>query len=335
MSEASTYDAVAVISFGGPEGMEDVPPFLENVLRGKNVPEARKLEVAQHYARFGGVSPLNAQNRALIAALRAELDRSGIRLPIFWGNRNWKPSIAEALREMQAAGVRRALAFFTTGFSSYSSCRQYRENIVAARAEIGPGAPAVDRLRMSYNHPGFIEASAGRVAEAAAELGAADPFVLFTAHSLPSAMAALCAYESQLQETVRLVTARTGHARRRLVFQSRSGPPAQPWLGPDVLEALRALHGQGERAVVIAPVGFLSDHIEVLYDLDTEAKALCDGLGLRMARAKTVGTHPAFVAAIRELIEERLEPGRPRRFLGDRGPWHDVCPIDCCLSGRP
>jgi ferrochelatase len=330
------YDALLLVSFGGPEGMDDVMPFLENVLRGKNVPAERMRAVAHHYELFEGVSPINEQNRRLIAALKDELAANGPRLPIYWGNRNWHPLLADTLREMAADGIKRALAFFTSAYSSYSGCRQYREDIERARAEVGPAAPQVEKLRAFYNHPGFIEANIDNVRAALAQIpeqrrAAAE--IAFTAHSIPLSMAVGCAYQSQLLETCHLIAAELEHERWRLVFQSRSGPPGQPWLEPDICDYLSELKEAGAQDVVIAPVGFISDHMEVLYDLDTEARALCERLGLKMARAATVGAHPVFVRMIRELILERVEPATPRRFLGERGTVADACPADCCLMG--
>jgi ferrochelatase len=330
------YDAILVVSFGGPEGPGDVLPFLENVARGRGVPRARLEEVARHYERFGGVSPLNEQNRALVAGLRGELAGHAIELPVYLGNRNWHPFLADTLREMTAHGVRRALAFFTSAYASYSSCRQYRENVYEAQVAAGPDAPEVLRLRLLYNHPGFVEANADRVREALGELpaserGAAE--VVFTAHSIPEAMARHCVYEAQLRETARLVAEAVGVERWSLAYQSRSGPPEVPWLGPDVNDRLEELAATGARAVVVAPAGFLSDHLEVLYDLDVAAVETARTLGLAMVRAATVGTHPGFVAAIRELVEERLDPSVPRRAAGRDGPSWDVCPDTCCLAG--
>jgi len=336
---AENYDAVLVLSFGGPEGPADVMPFLENVLRGKNVPRERMLEVADHYQHFGGVSPINGQNRALIAALRNELDAHGIYLPVYWGNRNWHPLLPDTLREMSAAGVKRAITYITSAYSSYSGCRQYREDIAKAQEVVGPSAPQLDKLRVFYNHPLFIEACADRVQAALTQLPAteqADALIVFTAHSIPNAMASGCDYVAQLNETCRLVAERLGRANWKLVYQSRSGPPTQPWLEPDICDFLGQVAAEkSARSVVISPIGFLSDHIEVLYDLDTEARNKCDEVGLPMVRAETVGQHPAFVAMIRELIEERLDPAKPRRALGQFGPRVDVCAADCCPSGRP
>ncbi|HKD35695.1 MAG TPA: ferrochelatase [Pirellulales bacterium] len=329
---APDYDAILIVSFGGPEGMDDVMPFLENVLRGKNVPRERMLAVAEHYRRFGGVSPLNAQNRALIAALREELKAHGPRLPIYWGNRNWHPLLPETLRQMAADDVRRGLALFTTAYSSYSSCRQYRENIEAARSEVGPSAPPIDKLRAYFNHPGFIEAVIDRTCEAIERIPAgrrSGISLAFTAHSIPLAMAAGCRYEAQLREASRLVAEAVGCPQWQLVFQSRSGPPNQPWLGPDICDWLRTVERRGGD-VVIVPIGFVSDHVEVIYDLDIQARAICDELGINMVRAATVGTHPRFITMIRELIVERIEGRADRPALGSLGPGHDVCPADCC-----
>jgi ferrochelatase len=322
------YDAILLVSFGGPERREDVLPFLENVTRGRNIPPERLLEVAEHYYHFGGKSPINDQCRELIAALRNELD-----LPIYWGNRNWDPYLADVLRQMRSDGIKRALGLVTSAYSSYSGCRQYRENIAAAQAEVGEGAPTVDKVRVFYNHPGFIEASAIRVRDALAQWPvserAAVHFVA-TAHSIPSSMAQTSDYERQLKETTRLVADAAGSAQWDLVYQSRSGPATQPWLEPDILNHLKNLHASGVRNVVVAPLGFLSDHLEVLYDLDAEAQALAGELGIRMVRAATVGTHPAFVGMLRQLIEERLSPDSNKLAIGQYGPNHDVCPTNCC-----
>jgi ferrochelatase len=335
----SFFDAILVVSFGGPEGPDDVLPFLENVTRGRGVPRERLQEVARHYDRFGGVSPINAQNRELIAALRQDLDAHGIGLPIYFGNRNWHPLLPDTLREMRDAGVRRALAFFTSGFSCYSGCRQYRENVWVAQQEVGPDAPEVLKTRMFFNHPGWIEANADRLRSALAGLpsGGAGAHVAFTAHSIPLAMAEASRYEAQLREAAALVAAEVGVADWELVYQSRSGPPHVLWLEPDILDHLAAVHERGVDAVAVHPIGFVSDHLEVLYDLDVEAKETAAGLGLAFARAGTAGTHPAFVAAIRELIQERLDPTVERHALGTLGPSWDVCPPACCLpgTGRP
>jgi ferrochelatase len=342
----TSYDALLVVSFGGPEGPDDVLPFLDNVLRGRNVPRERMLEAAEHYQHFGGVSPLNEQNRQLIAALEKELAVHGPRLPIYWGNRNWHPLLADTLRQMAADGVKRALAFVTSAFSSYSGCRQYREDIASARAEVGPAAPQVDKLRVFFNHPGFIEPMIERTRDALARISAERrdaTLLVFTAHSIPKAMADGCSYVVQLHSACELVASgiSTPHLSWdragvsvpwHLVYQSRSGPPQQPWLEPDIGEFITAKHGAGRlRDVVIVPIGFISDHMEVLYDLDTEVKQLCNSLGIQMVRAATVGTHPRFVRMIRELIDERTSGTRHRSSLGALGPKEDVCPDDCCV----
>ena len=335
----ANYDSLLVISFGGPEGPDDVMPFLENVLRGRNVPRERMLEVAEHYQHFGGVSPLNAQNRALIAALEAELSQHGLRLPIFFGNRNWHPFLTDTLREMAGRGHQRSLAFFTSPYSSYSSCRQYRENITAARDEVGPAAPQIDKLRVYFNHPKFVSAVTDCTAAAldrVPKARRAQAKLLFSAHSIPVAMARNCRYELQLRETSRLVAEKLAHPDWQLVFQSRSGPPSQPWLEPDVCDVIRQVAGEGPtRDIVVSPIGFISDHIEVLYDLDSEAKEVARQVGLHLVRAASVGTHPEFIGMIRELVIERIEQWRERPAVGAYGPSHDVCPVDCCLPPGP
>jgi len=335
-------DAILLVSFGGPNRPEEVMPFLENVLRGRNVPRERMLEVAEHYHHFGGRSPINDQNRALMAALRKVLAEQGPDLPVYWGNRNWHPLLADTLRQMTADGVRRAFALVTSAYSSYSGCRQYLEDIARARQTVGPGAPEILKLRAFYNHPGFIEPMAERVRAAFDTIPSerrASAALAFTAHSIPVSMAATSRYVQQVEEACRLVADRAGSRPYRLVYQSRSGAPGQPWLGPDVLEYLRDLAAAGApRDVILAPVGFISAHMEVVYDLDTEARQLCDQLGLHMVRAETVGDDPRFAAMIRELVLERLGDA-PRRALGELGPSHDVCAEDCCpapvMARRP
>ena len=335
---AADYDAVLIVSFGGPEKPEDVIPFLENVLRGKPVPRERMLEVAEHYYHFGGVSPINQQVRELIAALRTELDAAGISLPIYWGNRNWHPLLPDTLREMTEAGVKRALAFVTSAYSSYSGCRQYRENIQQAQTAVGPSAPEVEKLRAFFNHPEFIAANVERIKTAWDEIAAnsqASAKIAFTAHSIPLSMANTSRYVEQLTETCRLIAEELSlpASRWALVYQSRSGRPQDPWLEPDIGDHLRSLKSGGVEDVIVAPVGFLSDHIEVLYDLDDEAQRIAHELGLNMVRAGAVGTHPRFVRMIRELIQERIA-GAERRCIGQFGPSHDVCPADCCPAIR-
>jgi ferrochelatase len=324
------YDGLLVVSFGGPEGMDDVIPFLENVTRGRNVPRERLLRVAHHYELFGGVSPINQQNRNLIAALKKELEANGPDLPIYWGNRNWHPLLPEALSAMASDGVTNALAFVTSAYSSYSSCRQYLQNIADAQAAVGPTAPQVEKLRAFYNHPLFIEANIDRIRAACRDSTPAQ--LVFTAHSIPLSMAANCDYAAQLEETGRLIAEVLNIDNWKLVYQSRSGSPANPWLGPDITDYLRELSLAGVTNVVVAPIGFVSDHMEVVYDLDVEAQRVATELGLKMVRVATAGTHPAFVKMIRELMLERID-NEPARFLGPRGPGHNVCPVDCCIAG--
>jgi ferrochelatase len=332
--EAQTYDALLIVSFGGPEGPDDVLPFLENVLRGRNIPRERIEVVGEHYKLFDGVSPLNAQNRALIVALQTEFDAHNLKLPIYWGNRNWHPLLADAIQQMADDGIKRALAFFTTAYSSYSSCRQYQEDIARARAEVGPDAPEVDRLRAFFNHPGFVEPCVENVRAAIDQIPEKRrpaAHIAFTAHSLPVSMARNCAYEEQVGETCRLIADQLGLANWKLVYQSRSGPPHQPWLEPDILDHLRELKHRDVEDVVIVPVGFISDHMEVIYDLDTEGQQVAEQLDLNMIRAATIGTHPAFISMIHELIVECMTENPVRRSLGRYGPSHDICGMNCCL----
>ncbi len=315
------YDAILIVSFGGPERREDVIPFLENILRGRNVPRERMLEVAEHYYHFDGSSPINGQCRELIGALRERVS-----LPVYWGNRNWHPMLADTVRQMAGDGVRRALAIATSAYSSYSGCRQYIENIAAARAAAGPTAPQIDKLPPFWRHTGFIWANADRVGAALAlipEERRRAARLVYTAHSIPLSMAANCRYEEQLVEAARRVSERAAHEEWDLVWQSRSGPPAQPWLEPDILDHLRVLAENGVRDVVVSPLGFLSDHMEVMYDLDYEAAARCRDLGLNFVRAQTPGTHPAVIAMLAGLIEERQS-----------GAELPLCAADCCPAPR-
>jgi ferrochelatase len=334
------YNGILIVGFGGPEKRDDVIPFLENVTRGRNIPRERLLEVAEHYYHFGGKSPLNDQVRALISTLKIELERRRILLPIYWGNRNWHPFLADTLREMADAGVRRGLGLILAAYSSYSSCRQYLENISAAAAVVGPGAPAIDKIRAFYNHPAFIAANADRLREGLAKIAAERrdaAHVAFTAHSIPVSMAKCCRYEEQLNETCRLVCEQLSipDSRFNLVYQSRSGRPGDPWLGPDICDHLADLSSLDVADVAVMPIGFLSDHLEVLYDLDVEAAEKSRELGLNMIRAATVGTHPEFVAMLADLIQERLDDAVPRQATGRFGPNPDVCPPDCCPAPAP
>jgi len=312
-----SYDAILLLSFGGPEQPADVMPFLENVLRGRNVPPERMRKVAEHYFLFDGRSPINDQCRALLRVLRPELDSAGITLPLYWGNRNWRPYLADTLRQMAADGVRRALVFVTAAYSSYSTCRQYREDLERAAAEV-EDAPILDKLPPFFDHPGFLDPNAHALRAALRQLPGAP--VLFTAHSIPVAMAQSCDYVRQLEYVAARVAAENNVTNWKLVFQSRSGPPSQPWLEPDILEALRRLrHGRATR-VIVAPIGFISDHMEVVYDLDVEAAQVAADLHLDYVRASTAGTHPRFVAMIRELVEQALDaPAGPA-----------PCALTCC-----
>ena len=332
-----SYDAFLLVSFGGPEGPDDVMPFLANVTRGRNVPPERLAGVAEHYYAYGGVSPINQQCRDLLAAVRADFSASGLSLPVYWGNRNWTPYLTDTVRAMAGDGVRRAVAFVTSAYSSYSSCRQYLDDIERARAAAGPEAPRIDKIWRFYDHPGFIEpfAASTRTALAALPADLRDgAHLVFTAHSIPVAMAEASGsrggnrYVAELTEAARLITERVageGHP-WTLAYQSRSGPPSQPWLEPDVCDHLEDLAKAGTKAVVVIPVGFVSDHMEVGHDLDVEAARSADSLGLAFARAATPGTHPRFAAMITELVTERL--------AGPEGTGPD-CPADCCRYARP
>ena len=333
---APAYDALLIVGFGGPEHRDDVIPFLENVLRGRPVPRERMLEVAEHYYHFGGVSPINGQVRDLIAALRAELDARGVTLPIYWGNRNWNPMLGETVNTMRDEGIQHALGVVLSAYSSYSGCRQYREDIIKAREATGPDAPVIDKMRVFYNHPKFVAVNARKIHEALETWPEADRDsvqVIFTAHSIPTPQAERCNYERQLTETCRLVAEGSGVPADRwtLAYQSRSGRPTDPWLGPDILEHLETLKGQGVQRVIVQPVGFLSDHMEVLFDLDEEAAVKAKELGLEFVRAATAGVDPEFIAMFADLIQERVEGRADRPAIGAFPANHDVCPVNCCL----
>lgn len=320
------YDALLVLSFGGPEKMEDVVPFLENVTRGRGVPRERLEEVAENYRHFGGRSPINDHCRALIQALGEELRAQALSMPIYWGNRNWFPFVEETVARMKADGVKRALYFATSAYSSYSSCKQYREDIDRAQKQVGEGAPEFDKIRHFHNHPGFLEPLVERLREAFGRIPKdrrQDAHLLFTAHSIPISMVENSRYVEQLMETAALTARGAGVPKWRLVWQSRSGPPNQPWLEPDIRDALTEVRqAGGSKDVVVAPIGFLSDHMEVLVDLDLQAREHAQRLGLDMVRAQTVGVHPRFVRMIRELIEERLADA----------PNAEGCLQNCCPS---
>jgi protoporphyrin/coproporphyrin ferrochelatase len=335
------YDAILLVSFGGPEAPDEVVPFLQQVTRGRDIPAERLAEVGEHYFAFGGRSPINDQCRALRSALEELLAAQGPPLPVYWGNRNWHPFLADTVRLMADDGVRRAAAFVTSAFGSYSGCRQYSEDLAAAVTDVGPSAHQLDKLRLYYNHPGFLEPQAANLARALQQLPPAEQGqarVIFTAHSIPVAMAATSDYEAQLRDAAATTMGLAGLDDRPwdLVYQSRSGPPHVPWLEPDISDHLHDLALSGTAAVVVVPIGFTSDHMEVRWDLDTQAAEVAAKHGMSFVRAATVGTAPGFVAMIRELVLERTEPGRPRRWLGPAGPWPDACPAGhCAPPSRP
>jgi ferrochelatase len=342
-----SYEALLLVSFGGPEGEADVLPFLENVTRGRGIPRERLVEVGAHYAAFGGVSPINGQNRELLRELREDLAEAGLDLPVYWGNRNWAPYLADALREMRADGVGSALCFVTSAYATYSGCRQYRENLADAVAELeadglGP-APRLDKLRHYYDHPGFIEPTVDAVVDAVARVDATVPRLVFTTHSIPLPSNATSgprggAYVAQHRDVAEIVHAAVSvraavEPTWDLVYQSRSGGPGIPWLEPDISDHLDVLVGRGTEGAVIVPIGFVSDHMEVVWDLDTVALGHAAEIGLPAARAATVGTEPRFVAMVRELVLERVGL-LPARALSASGPSHDVCPAGCCPNPR-
>jgi ferrochelatase len=357
------YDAFLLVSFGGPEGPDDVLPFLENVTRGRRIPADRLAAVAEHYYAFGGVSPINQQCRELLEAVGKGFTAAGVDLPLYWGNRNWQPYLTDTVQKMAADGVRHAIAFVTSAYGSYSSCRQYLDDIERARAEVGAAAPVIDKIRHYFNHPGFIEPLAAGTRAALARLpdGTRDgAHLVFTAHSIPEAMAAASGprsatprtaaegrYVTQLTEASRLVAGQVGGHSWELVYQSRSGPPAQPWLGPDVCDHLEELAAAGAPAAVLVPVGFVSDHMEVRHDLDVEARQVAGRLGLPLERAATPGTDPRFVGMVTELVREQVkgvgEVGGQARApggiqpaaLGRLGAACGACPAGCCAPPRP
>jgi ferrochelatase len=335
-------DALLIVSFGGPEGPDDVVPFLENVTRGRGIPRERLVEVGAHYAHFGGVSPINALNRVLVEQVRAELGRRGEQLPVLWGNRNWDPYLADALREARALGVTRIFAFLTSAYSSYSGCRQYRENLHDAVAEVRSEDPAwqpeLHKLRTYFNHPGFV----GPVVEATRAGLAALPEgsrLVFTTHSIPTADAQRCDYVAQHRDVAATVAAAVGRGHEwDLVYQSRSGAPHIPWLEPDISDHLDALAGAGAPGAVMVPIGFVSDHMEVIWDLDTVATETAREVGLPVARAATPGTDPRFVAMVADLLAERRAAvdGAPTEqpAVGGLGPRTVPCAEGCCPNPR-
>jgi ferrochelatase len=334
------FDALLLVSFGGPERPEDVVPFLENVTSGRGIPRERLEEVGQHYYLFGGKSPINELNLELLDALRKDFAGNGLDLPIYWGNRNWDPYLHDATRQMAADGIRRPLCFVTSAYSSYSGCRQYREDLFDA----GNGLDMkLSRLRHYFNHPGFIGPFVEATQEALVDAPAGTR-VIFVTHSIPDSMNAASggpgreAYVRQHEQVATLVAEAAGVDQWSLAYCSRTGSPHLPWLEPDINHHLRELHESGVESVVVVPIGFVSDHMEVIYDLDTEASATAKELGMRFDRVDTPGSHPAFVAMVRELVLERaaVERGEQveRSVLGTMGPSHDICPADCCLNPR-
>jgi ferrochelatase len=329
-----TFDAVLLLSFGGPEGPDDVMPFLHNVMRGRPVRPERLEQVAAHYLDFGGVSPINAENRALRDAIATSLAGRGRPLPVYWGNRNWDPLLTDTVRLMAEDGVRRVAAFVTAAYSSYSSCRQYLDDIEAARTEVGPSAPEILKLRPYFNHPGFVGPLVEGLQVARAEAGPGAP-LLMTAHSIPTAQAGIWRYEQELAETARLVAGQAGEPEGswRVVFQSRSGPPSQPWLGPDINDAINALPSSA-REVVVVPIGFVSDHMEVVYDIDRQAAATAEKRGVKLIRSATPGRHPDFALMVAQLVQE-MEGAAPPLVLGGMGPAPCPCVQGCCPGPAP
>lgn len=360
VEEPVHYDGIVLAGFGGPEGQADVIPFLRNVTRGRGIPDERLEEVAHHYRHFGGVSPINAQNRALKAALEEELAERGIDLPVYWGNRNWAPYLSDALAEAVSAGDTTLLALATSAYSSFSSCRQYREDIARVVTEAGlDGAVTVDKVRQFFDHPGFVAPLSAGVTDAVAGflaegIAPGTIRVLFSTHSIPLADAERSgprdvdygpggAYAAQHRAVAEVIMAdlAAAHPAARdvgwdLVYQSRSGPPEQPWLEPDVCDVIETLPGAGVQAVAIVPLGFVSDHMEVLWDLDTEAMQAASAAGLRAVRTRTPGIDPVYVSGLVDLIVERLDgtdaAQRPHRTA--LGPWFDVCRPACCENVR-
>ena len=354
VTEATAYDAILLASFGGPEGQDDVIPFLRNVTRGRGIPEERLEAVAPHYRAFGGISPINQQNRDLKIALEAELARRGIDLPVLWGNRNWQPFIRDAVVEANERGFTKLIAIGTSAYSSYSSCRQYREDYAAALTDTGlEGVIQIDKIRQFFDHPGFVAPFIDGLRTGLAEVAAANiplnqTHVLFSTHSIPSTDAAKSgpqsrgfgaggAYAAQHLAVAEVVISTVNaEADWSLVYQSRSGPPTQPWLEPDINDAIRELAAGGIRAVVIVPLGFVSDHMEVRWDLDTEAMQTAGELGMLAVRVPTPGIHPAYVSGLIDLVLERRDgvPVGDRPALTELGPWYDVCRAGCCENVR-
>ncbi|GAA4427324.1 ferrochelatase [Georgenia halophila] len=350
MSDLTPYDAVLLLSFGGPEKPDDVVPFLRNVTAGRGIPDSRLREVGEHYYAFGGRSPINDQNRALLAELRRELDERGADIPIVLGNRNWEPYLVDALRDLHEGGARRVLTLVTSAYASYSGCRQYRENIAAALSTLAEEGRylEVDKVRPYFNDPGFVQANIDAVVSAYERLGvppSPEAPLVFVTHSIPTTMEVAsgagnpASYSGQHLDVAAVVAARAAEQLGapipwELAYCSRSGTAFTPWTEPDVNRTIAALHADGAANVVLAPIGFVSDHMEVIYDLDTEARETADELGMPMERAATAGTAPAFVSGLVDLLLERAASERgeepERRTVGTLGAWHDVCPPGCC-----
>ncbi|MCC3330376.1 ferrochelatase [Nocardia abscessus] len=344
-----TADALLLLSFGGPERPEDVMPFLENVTRGRGVPRERLEAVAEHYLHFGGVSPINALNRDIIAAVEAELAAAGLELPVYFGNRNWHPIVEDTVARMAADGVGSALVFPTSAWGGYSGCLQYHEDIARARAASGAGAPELLKLRQYFDHPLLIEAFADAIRAARDQLAAeqrAEARLVFTAHSIPVSADAAAGppadggrlYSRQVADAARLCAAATGFTDYDVVWQSRSGPPQVPWLEPDIVDHLDGLAAKGVQAVVVCPVGFVSDHLEVIWDLDNEAAQKAAELGMGFVRAATPGTDPRFANLVVELVREQVRGIEPRRLGEVAGygctPDGAPCAVGCCAVPR-
>lgn len=358
VTEPVAYDAILLAGFGGPEGQDDVIPFLRNVTRGRGIPEERLEEVAHHYRHFGGISPINDQNRELKAALEAELASRGIDLPVLWGNRNWDPYLKDALKEADERGLTKVIAIATSAYSSYSSCRQYREDFAMALEETGlEGTIEIDKVRQFFDHPGFVEPFIEGVRDAIVDVRqkvpgidpATEVEILFTTHSIPSVDAAKSgpaergfgeggAYAAQHLAVAEVISqaAADGVIEWQLVYQSRSGPPSMPWLEPDINDVIAELPAKGKRAVIIVPLGFVSDHMEVLWDLDNEAMETSEENGIVAVRVPTPGTHHAYVAGLVDLVLERRDgvPVDQRPAMTALGPWYDVCRPGCCENTR-
>lgn len=351
IDEAEPIDAILFASFGGPEGQDDVIPFLKNVVHGRGIPDERLEEVAVHYRSMGGKSPINDQNKAMIAALEAELARRGIDLPIYWGNRNWEPYMADTVKQIHADGHRTALGIVTSAYSSYSSCRQYREDFgIALNATGLEGELDIRKARVFFNHPGFLDPVAAHIREALEKFRAEGHKdeqieILFTTHSIPNTMAETSGpratweegsggwYEKQHIAAAEYVMESVGNLPWQLVYQSRSGPEFIPWLEPDVNDVIAELPGK-RTAVMVVPIGFVTDHMEVVWDLDTEAKESAEEAGLAFVRIPTAGESPEFIAALADLVQERLDPTFPRKCVTSFGPTFDVCGAGCCPNQR-